>query len=127
MKYLIIGHGGLAAGTKKTVEFLVGEREDVLTLDIGPEDPTEKEQIRSMMEDCVDEGLTVFTDMPGSEVHQYCLELQKERPFRLVGGYNVALLLEALLADEMTDEELEELVGEMKDQLVYVNDLFKNM
>lgn len=127
MKYLIIGHGGLAAGTKKTVEFLVGEREDVLTLDIGPEAASWREQLQGLTKDCGDEDLTVFTDMPGSEVHQYCLELRKERPFRLVGGYNVALLLEALLADEMTDEELEELVGEMKDQLVYVNDLFKNM
>ncbi len=127
MKYLIIGHGGFAAGTKKTVEFLVGEREDVLTLDIGPEAASWKEQLQDLTKDCGDEGLTVFTDMLGSEAHQYCLELRKEKPFRLVSGYNVALLLEALLADEMTDEELEELVGEMKDQLVYVNDLFKNM
>lgn len=127
MKYLIMGHGGLAAGTKKTVEFLVGEREDVLTLDLGPEDPTGKEQLRSIVESCGEDGLTVFTDMPRCDAHQYCRELQKEKHFRLVSGYNVALLLEALLADEMTDGELEELVGEMKGQLVYVNDLFKHM
>lgn len=127
MKYLIIGHGGFAAGTKKTVEFLVGEREDVLTLDIGPEDPTEKEQIRSMVEDCVDDGLMVFTDMPRCDAHQYCLELRKEKNFQLVSGYNVALLLEVLLEDEMPSDQLEELVEEMKGQLVYVNDLFKNM
>lgn len=127
MEYLIIGHGGLAAGTKKTVEFLVGEREDVLTLDIGPEENDARKQIRSMVEDCVDGGLMVFTDMPRCEAHQYCLELQKEKKFQLVSGYNVALLLEVLLEDEMPDDQLEELVEEMKGQLVYVNDLFKNM
>lgn len=125
MKYLIIGHGGFAAGTKKTVEFLVGQREDVLTLDIGPKDGPVKERIRSLVEECADDGLMVFTDMPGSEAHQYCLELRKEKPFQLVSGYNVALLLETLLEDEMPDDQLEELVEEMKGQLVYVNDLFK--
>ena len=126
MQYLIIGHGGFAAGTKKTVEFLVGQREDVLTLDIGPDDGSVKEQIRHLVKDCVDDGLMVFTDMPGSEAHQYCLELRKEKPFQLVSGYNVALLLETLLGDEMPDDQLEELVEEMKGQLVYVNDLFKH-
>lgn len=126
MQYLIIGHGGFAAGTKKTVEFLVGQREDVLTLDIGPDDGSVKERIRHLVKDCVDDGLMVFTDMPGSEAHQYCLELRKEKPFQLVSGYNVALLLETLLGDEMPDDQLEELVEEMKGQLVYVNDLFKH-
>ena len=42
-----------------------------------------------------------------------------------MSGYNVALLLETLLEDEMPDDQLEELVEEMKGQMVYVNDLFK--
>ena len=125
MKYLIIGHGGFATGTKKTVEFLVGQREDVLTLDIGPEDGPVKVRIRRLVEACADDGLMVFTDMPGSEAHQYCQELRKEKPFQLVSGYNVALLLETLLEDEMPDDQLEDLVEEMKGQMVYVNDLFK--
>lgn len=127
MKYLIIGHGGLAAGTKKTVEFLVGQREDVFTLDIGPEKDSIRRQIRDIVESCADGGLMVFTDMPRCDAHQYCLELRKEKDFQLVSGYNVALLLEALLEDEMPSDQLEELVEEMKGQLVYVNDLFKNM
>lgn len=125
MKYLIIGHGGLAAGTKKTVEFLVGQREDVFTLDIGPEKDSIRSQIRDIVESCADSGLMVFTDMPRCDAHQYCLELRKEKDFQLVSGYNVALLLEALLEDEMPSDQLEELVEEMKGQLIYVNDLFK--
>ena len=123
MKYLIVGHGGLAAGTKKTVEFLVGEREDVLTLDIGPENAGVQDQLRAIVEDCTADGLMVFTDTPKCEAHQYCLELKREKNFQLVSGYNVALLLEALLAEELSEDEIGELVDEMKGQLVYVNDL----
>ena len=127
MNYLMIGHAGFAAGTKKTVEFLIGEREDISTLDIAGEESEVFSQLDAFIAECDADALTVFTDLPQSAVHAHCRELQKEKAFRLIGGYNVSLLLETLLADDLSNEELSELVTEMRNQIVYVNDLFRNL
>lgn len=122
MTHLIIGHGGFASGTKATAEFLIGQRDDVLTLDedIGTDILG---SIRDVVEDCAQSGLTVYTDTPESSAHAMCRQLLQTHAFRLIGGYNIAILLESLLADEMTDAEVSNMVEEMKGQLVYVNDL----
>lgn len=122
MKYLLIGHGSLAISVKKTVEFLIGQRDDLVAIDVNDESLA-CQMIRDFTDQWTDEGLVVFVDMAGSPVWTCCKELHFEKQFQLVCGYNIAMLLEILLAEKLSDDQLCELVEDIRGELIYVNDL----
>ena len=72
------------------------------------------------------DDLIIFTDIIEGAINQYCMrKLQQKENFQLISGFNIALLLEIVLRQECTQQELAEIVESSREQLVYVNDLVK--
>ncbi len=123
MKYLITGHGSYPTSTLKTVEFLLGERPDILTVCAQPDNNNYRQEISSIIQQYQGEGLVIFTDILSGSVNQYCMKQLEKNDFRLITGYNIAMLLEMLLQDDLSDETIRSIVDGAKQQLIYCNEL----
>lgn len=127
MKYLIAGHGSYPEDTLKTIEFLLGKRDDVLTVSAQPDNNNYRIEIDEIIEKYKNEGLIVFTDVLAGSVNQYCMKKLADYDFKLITGYNVAMLLEILLQDDLDDDELNNIIETAKQQLIYCNELMNNI
>ncbi|MDO4378638.1 MAG: hypothetical protein Q4C64_05745 [Erysipelotrichia bacterium] len=123
MKYLITGHGNYPIYTLKTVKFLLGERSDILTVCAHPDNNNYRQEISSIIQQYQEEGLVIFTDILSGSVNQYCMQKLEKNNFHLITGYNIAMLLEMLLQEELSDEIIRSIVDGAKQQLIYCNEL----
>ena len=101
MQFIFAAHGPLAEEMKRTIELLLGEREDIKCFCMVKNksgDDAERE-IRALLDSCAVDELVVFTDLMGGSVNNIFTSLLMERGgFELVTGMNVALLLSVLTA-----------------------------
>lgn len=72
------------------------------------------------------DGILVLTDLLGGSPNAYFMETVKHHPnLRLISGLNVAGMLELLFKEEIHEDELNLLIEEAQNGLVYVNDFFE--
>lgn len=123
MKYILAGHGELPEGTLKTVELLIGKREDIEIVSEKNENDDYKRQLDQLIQKYQNEGLIIFTDLLEGAINQYCMRRLQECNFYLICGMNVPLLLEILLKPKATFQDIQEIVALARQQMLYVNDL----
>ena len=124
MKFVLAGHGLYPQGVLETIELLIGRREDVYVVI----EAVENDDYKSLVDDLIaaheEEGLVVFTDILEGSVNQYFMRKLKDHRFYLITGFNIALLLELLLKNDLNAQEIAATVEMSKNQIVYMNDLF---
>jgi len=130
-KFLIATHGQFARGVKSSLDIIIGQTKNVFLIEAYVE---ENKGIDSEMEailENIGEGdeLIIFTDLLGGSITNQVLRSTQNRNAHVVSGFNLALLIEVLMAD--TDipapEVIESAIVNAKEQMAYVNKLFPDL
>ncbi|HLN72649.1 MAG: PTS sugar transporter subunit IIA [Methylococcaceae bacterium] len=100
-KFLIATHGTFASGIKASLELIAGTCDQVLTIDayINDELSLEEEMDAILDQLAEKDELIIFTDLAGGSVTNRLLMKSKPSNIHLVGGLNLPLLIEVVLAD----------------------------
>lgn len=124
MRHILIAtHGLLASGAKSTMNFLIGnvDNVDYITAYVDGAKPI-NEQIEEYFAKIPQEDeVVIFTDIKGGSVNQkmipYCV---RENTF-LVSGFNLAILIEVTMTPEkLTNDFLKAKIEEARNQLCLV-------
>ena len=126
-KILIMTHSLMAKGIKETIEFLAGEQNiDVACCFTDISNPDEF--IDNYLSKINNDKLIIFTDLMGGSVNQKVALRLNNNNFYLITGVNLPLILELALLDEelITEEKIEEIIQNAKNEIIFVNKALKN-
>ena len=126
-KFLIATHGHFAKGIKSSLDIIIGQTGNVFLIEAyvnenkGIEDELE-EVLKNIGED---DELVAFTDLLGGSITNQVIRLTQGKNVHVVSGFNLALLIEIIMADSDTPvaEVIEDAITNAKEQMVYVNNL----
>ena len=125
MKIMICGHSNYAECVFDTLKFFKADIDDDIVY--FNDDANLPNNIERFLRD-IDEDIVVLTDLLGGSPNALVmLEMKNEKKIKLISGLNVGGMLELLFKDELNDQELEYLVSEARNGLLYVNDLFNGV
>lgn len=122
-KVVIASHHKLAYGMKKTVEFLTGFT-DIYELSAYVENGDIHEQVKEIMDGMgAEDEIFVFTDILGGSVTQNFFPYCSER-VHVICGMNLPLILTLIsnIDDNLTKEDIHEMIEEARESMVYVNE-----
>ena len=122
MKYIIATHGKMASGIKNTIEMLLGKHEDIYAVDAYIEDQDFSKNLQDMLSSIEDRYIYVFTDIVSGSVNQAVSNMLRDHRIHLITGINLPVIIECVLRNkEMNDEELNAVVEEARQHLLYMN------
>jgi mannose/fructose-specific phosphotransferase system component IIA len=126
-KFLIATHGQFARGIKSSLEIIIGQTENLFLIEAYVEG---NKGIESEMEGILEnigeqDELIVFTDLLGGSITNQVLRSTQGRNVHVVSGFNLALLIEVIMAgaDTAAPELIESAIANAKEQMAYVNKL----
>lgn len=126
-KFLIATHGHLATGIKSSLDIIIGATDNVFLIEAYIE---ENKGIEAELEAIVkglqpQDELVVFTDLLGGSITNQVLRYTQGQPVHVVSGFNLALLIEVLMADVQTPaaEVIESAIVNAREQIAYVTKL----
>ena len=126
-KFLIATHGTFAKGIKSSLDFIVGETQDVFLIQAYVDgNKSIEDDINNVLQKVgVNDELVVFTDLLGGSITNQVLRYALKENVHIVSGINLPLLIDVLMADIDTpvEEVIESAITNAKEQLVYVNKL----
>lgn len=130
-KIIIATHERLAEGFKHTLDYIAPGTVDVLTLSAYVENKSIEEELAELLTHYQDgEQLVILTDLLGGSVNQECTKLLTRDNTFLVTGINFPLVLSLALEmsqGALTDETVRYHIEESRNQMVFVNDIIKQM
>jgi len=127
-KFLIATHGHFASGIRSSLDIIIGQTENVFLIEAyvnenkGIED--EVETVLSALDK--DDELIVLTDLLGGSITNQVVRFTQGRSnVHIVSGFNLALLIEVLMADVSTPvvEVIESAITNAREQVAYVTKL----
>ena len=124
MRHILIAtHGLLASGARSTMQFLIGnvDNVDYITAYVDGEKPINEQIDEYFAKIPQEDEVVIFTDIKGGSVNQkmipYCV---RENTF-LVSGFNLAILIEVTMTPEkLTNDFLKAKIEEARNQLCLV-------
>ena len=126
-KFLIATHGTLASGVKSSLDIITGANDNLFLIQAYlEENKSLEEEILAILEHVDDnEELIVFSDLLGGSVTNQILQYGLRPNVHIVSGFNLALVIEIVLADTKIDikQVIKESIENAKEQMVYVNKL----
>lgn len=126
-KFLIATHGKLAGGVKSSLDIITGAAENVFLIEAYvDENRAVEDDIKAVIAQlCESDELIAFTDLLGGSITNQILQHARQKNVHVVSGFNLALVIEVLLADTNTPAEqvIAEAIENAKQQMVYVNTL----
>jgi fructoselysine and glucoselysine-specific PTS system IIA component len=126
-KFLIATHGTLAAGTKSSLDIIIGSIDNVFLIQAYVDENTSIEtEIKELLEKVSDhDELIIFTDILGGSITNQVLQHSLKSNVHIISGFNLPLIIDIMLADTQTP--IKEVIGtaidNAKEQMVYVNKL----
>lgn len=126
-KIIIASHHRLSAGMLDTLEFLMGTQDNIQVLTAYLENQGIDDAVQQLMAgiEPADE-VFIFTDLLAGSVNQKFAPFMKYSQVHLIAGMNLPIVMAITLynpAVKLTESEIERLVDEAREQLVYVNQL----
>ena len=123
-KFLIATHGNLATGIKSTLEIIIGQTENVYLIEAYvKENKGIESDLAALLKTLGrNDELIIFTDLLGGSITNQAVRFTQGRNVHIVSGFNLALLIEVLMADSSTPagEVIESAIQNAKEQIVYV-------
>ncbi len=119
---LIISHFTLAESLKKTIELIIGERENVSALSLS-----KNEKVESFSERLKNEtqrlnkgsGVIIFADMFGGTPANVALSLfAADEDIKIITGFNLPIVIEAIMHSSINSNELLKALMERKDKTI---------
>lgn len=125
-RFIFASHHKLAYGLKDTVDFLTGATKIIYDINAYVDDETKDidtvvAELFASFDD--EDEVVVLVDMMGGSVYQKFYPYMSEK-VHVICGMNLPMALSFVLAPEdecLTSEDVEEMLMECKNQLVYVN------
>ena len=127
MKILVVSHGGIAQGFCETAQKFFGASEiyyanvDLETGVTGLVEKTEK-----YLDKWQDEQVVICSDLKGGSANQTISRYISRPNTYVISGTNLSLILQLIMASEVTPESLRMMIEESKNDLVLVNDVLCN-
>ena len=128
---VVATHGNFAKGILDSLRLICGEQENITYfcayVDGDMEDG--ETQISGELMDLLDsfpedEEDIVLVDLLGGSVCNEFIKLTGRRPFHLIAGLNLGLLMQFVFApEELTKEMIEDMIDKARASIVYVNQL----
>jgi fructoselysine and glucoselysine-specific PTS system IIA component len=126
-KFLIATHGKLAGGVKSSLDIITGAADNVFLLEAYVEENRAIEDDIKAVTARLNENdeLIAFTDLLGGSITNQVLQHGLQKNVHVVSGFNLALVIEIILADTGTPAQqvITEAIENAKQQMVYVNTL----
>jgi len=126
-KFLIATHGNLATGVKSTLDIIIGQTENVFLIEayVKENKGIESDLAALLKKLGKNEELIIFTDLLGGSITNQAVRFTQGRNVHIVSGFNLALLIEVLMAETSTpaEEVIETAIQNAKEQIVYVTKL----
>ena len=118
LKLFISSHGHFASGMKSSVEILMGPNPRITVFDAYVTQESVQENLDRFYEGVSeDDQVLLLSDLYGGSVNQVMYTYLTRPNTRLVAGVNLALVLELAVKEEISDEELSELVEQSRTML----------
>lgn len=132
MAHIIVAtHGRLANGFMDSMKMICGEQQNVISFcaytDGDNNDDHLSEKILAMMDSVPeDEEIVVLVDLLGGSVCHEFIRLMDRRPFYLISGVNLGLLLEFVFAQGKLDKDrVENIIEKARSSIIFVNQLIE--
>jgi mannose/fructose-specific phosphotransferase system component IIA len=125
MKILLISHGDLAAGMCSTITHFFGASSvssACVTLDRGTADLTDK--IDAYLKEWEGEQVVICSDLKGGSANQTAFKYLERPNTYLISGMNLALVLQLILEQQVSEESLHTMIDNAKEDMVLINDLY---
>ena len=131
MRHILIAtHGNFAKGILSSISIISGIQENISTINAYTESKNIDEALKIYFENKnKSDEIIVLTDIFGGSVNQAVIKYMNEKNIFLITGFNLALLLEIITLDSeknISEEILNKIIENSKQQLIYVNSLLKN-
>ena len=124
MKVILVSHGDFAAGLCSTLTNFFGAQNvysACVSLETGAE--SLHSAVKGYLEQWGDEEKVVIcSDIKGGSANQNAFQYLDRPNTFLVSGMNLSLCLQLMLKDDITIEELRDIVAEAKNDMVILND-----
>lgn len=135
MAHIVVAtHGTFAKGIMDSLRLICGEQKNFTyfcayvdsDIDNG-ETQISGDLIKLLDSFPKDEEVVVLVDLLGGSVCNEFIKLIERRPFHLVAGVNLGLLMQFVFApEELGKEKILEMIEEAKASIVYVNSIISN-
>lgn len=123
---IITSHSTLAQGFYEAVKFFQSNVENVHYINAYVDHPNFEQEFLEKIKALHGCNIIVFTDILGGSVNQIAMKHYPTYHYHLVSGTNLAVLLETIFkTDDISADEMHNMVVAANQQLVYVNDLLE--
>lgn len=128
MKILLVSHGDMAQGLCATAQKFFGAS-DIYYANVDLETGTKGliEKVNNYLNEWNGEQVVVCSDLKGGSANQTVAQMLNNDNFFLVSGMNLALILQLIMCQEVTKESLISMIEDAKNDLVFVNEVLKNV
>ena len=118
LKIFISSHGHFASGIKSSVEILMGPNPRITVFDAYVTQESVQEHLDAFYETVSPQDkVLLLSDLYGGSVNQVMYTYLEKPNTKLVAGVNLALVLELAVKEDISDEELEQLVQQSREML----------
>lgn len=122
MKILLVSHGSLASGMKSSLEVLAGAQPHITAINAYGEFGEPDDQIKQYFDENAQEDIYILADLAYGSVSQKVMPYLNDHR-HLLAGMNLPLALQLVT---MPSFDLQQVLLESKDSIVYVNELIKH-
>ena len=136
MVHIVVAtHGYFAKGILDSIKLICGEQENITYFCAYVDGESMEDgdsEITSKLENLLDsfpkeDEVVVLVDLLGGSVCNEFIKMTGHRPFHLIAGLNLGLLMQFVFtSEELTKEKINEIIGEARQSIVYVNDLVES-
>ncbi len=123
MKILLVTHGDFAKGIKSSIDVIVGDSEGIDTICVQSDTSNEDVQtlIKSYISSIQEEKILVISDIPAGSTTSNTLPIvYHNENVMMLTGLNLGLLLEVYLSKPTTLEQVNEILANAKETLMFI-------
>ena len=111
LRFFLSSHGHLASGYKSAAELLLGELKDLSVFDAYVDESSPQQALELFFETVQpDDTVILLADLVGGSVANAMAPYSVRSNTYVIGGINLALLLELVMLDHVTQEEIHALI-----------------
>ena len=121
LKIFLSSHGHFASGMKSSLNILMGASDNVTVFDAYVDQASVQEKLDAFYAEVSPEDqVLLMSDLIGCSVNQVMMTYLQKPNTTLIGGVNLACVLELSTKTEVTAEEIEQIVEQSRSMLSVV-------
>lgn len=118
LRIFISSHGHFASGIKSSVEILMGPNPRITVFDAYIDQDSVQEHLDRFYESVGEEDKVILlSDLYGGSVNQVMYTYLTKPNTTLIAGVNLALVLDLAIREDISEEEIKELVEQSRTML----------